>query len=400
MDARADRLRVGALQAAAALVVPLAIVNGVLPLFAFAGLCAIAALAIARDWRRVPRGPAIVALALLAWAGLSLLWAIHPGHSVKSWATLALYTGGGLCLLTAADSLDRAGRARVGTALLAGVVATLLVLTVEGVPRFLGWTHTPQRLVLEALGMRFFPHKLNRTAALVAIAVWPAAAVLAQRHGWRRAWLLPAWAIAILPMLDSMAALLALACALPVAILAAWRAAVLRIVLCAAIAAGVAVMPALPNWGPFHERFTARTISGSIWHRAEIWSFAAMRIAERPILGWGLDTARAMPGGNDQIQPGVGRMPLHPHNGVLQLWLELGALGAALGAAAAVLAARRASAPDLDRAARIGMAAALAAALTVLMTGYGVWQAWWMGALWMIAAASRTLAPPRDTGRA
>ena len=57
MDARADRLRVGALQAAAALVVPLAIVNGVLPLFALAGLCAIAALAMARDWRRVPRGP-------------------------------------------------------------------------------------------------------------------------------------------------------------------------------------------------------------------------------------------------------------------------------------------------------------------------------------------------------
>ena len=47
-----------------------------------------------------------------------------------------------------------------------------------------------------------------------------------------------------------------------------------------------------------------------------------------------------------------------------------------------------------------GLGAALGAAAAVLMTGYGVWQAWWMGALWMIAAASRTLAPPRDTGRA
>jgi O-antigen ligase len=162
-----------------------------------------------------------------------------------------------------------------------------------------------------------------------------------------------------------------------------------------AIALGFALMPLLPNWGPFHDRFTARSLNGSVWHRAEIWSFAADRIAERPLLGWGLGSARAIPGGDAFIQPGVHRLPLHPHNGVLQLWLELGALGAAFGAAAALLVVRRVAAPGIDPPAAICLAAALAAALAVLLTGYGIWQGWWVGALWMIAAVTRAVLPAR-----
>jgi len=235
--------------------------------------------------------------------------------------------------------------------------------------------------------------------------VWPAAAVVARRHGWRRGALLPAWAIAILPAFDSNAALLAAACGLAtvllgVAMAATGRPAALRMILGAAIVLGFALMPLLPNWGPFHDRFTARSLSVSIWHRAEIWSFAADRIAERPLRGWGLGSARAIPGGDEFIAPGANRLPLHPHNGVLQLWLELGALGAAFGAAGALLVARRAAAPGLDPSTAILLSAGLAAALAVLLTGYGIWQGWWMGALWMIAAVARAVASPPGDGSA
>jgi fatty acid desaturase len=50
--------------------------------------------------------------------------------------------------------------------------------------------------------------------------------------------------------------------------------------------------------------------------------------------------------------------------------------------------ARRACA-QADRAGRLALLAALAAALAVAATGYGVWQAWWMGALWIVASAAR-----------
>jgi O-antigen ligase len=398
--ALAVRLGGGALALAAALTVPLAAVNGVLVLFIIVGIAAIAAILASGRWRDIPVAPGMVVLGLLGWAGLSLLWAVDPAHSGRSLATLAAYSFGGLCLFAAADRLAAGARARIGTALVAGICAALVLFTLEGVPRYLGWGQTPERALREALGLPFHLHRLNRAASLLAITVWPAAAVVARRYGWRRGALLPAWAIAILPAFDSNAALLASACGLAAALLGAvlftaGRPAALRATLMGAIALGFALMPLLPNWGPFHDRFTARSLNGSVWHRAEIWSFAADRIAERPLLGWGLGSARAIPGGDAFIQPGVHRLPLHPHNGVLQLWLELGALGAAFGAAAALLVVRRVAAPGIDPPAAICLAAALAAALAVLLTGYGIWQGWWVGALWMIAAVTRAVLPAR-----
>jgi O-antigen ligase len=75
---------------------------------------------------------------------------------------------------------------------------------------------------------------------------------------------------------------------------------------------------------------TADTLKISAGHRLLIWSFVGDRIAERALAGWGLDSSRAVPGGEDPIRPGETWLPLHPHNAPLQLWLELGAPGAVL----------------------------------------------------------------------
>ena len=48
--------------------------------------------------------------------------------------------------------------------------------------------------------------------------------------------------------------------------------------------------------------------------------------------------------GKEKVEGTNERLPLHPHNGILQLWLELGAIGAAIGAALAARAAWRATA--------------------------------------------------------
>ena len=386
------RLQVVALGLGAALLAPLAIINAVAPLYTLVALLAVAALIAGRGWRGVPRVPLLLALALLGWAALSILWAVDPARSARGWASLALSLAGGLALFAAADALSSDGRARVGRALALGTIAALVPLTIEAIARARGWTPTPQQWLLESAGFAYGPHQLNRVAALVAIAVWPAAAILARHAGWRRAWLLPAWAACVLPAFDSAAALLALVCAAATLVLAvaidAWRPRALRILAPAAIAIGVAAMPMLPNWEPFRARFTERAQGVSIWHRAEIWSFVATRIAERPLLGWGLDSARSMPGGKDLIDGRAERLPLHPHNNILQLWLELGLPGAALMAILASAVARRACA-QADRAGRLALLAALAAALAVAATGYGVWQAWWMGALWIVASAVR-----------
>ena len=139
-------------------------------------------------------------------------------------------------------------------------------------------------------------------------------------------------------------------------------------------------------------------------HRVLIWDFVLDRIAERPALGWGMESSRAIPGGDDRFgtddlaryglgsaearawfaMPSARRLPLHTHNAALQVWLELGVVGVALGAAlgAAVLLAAGASPVA---------AAALGAAVSGIATGqlsFGVWQPWWIATLLLAAVAT------------
>jgi O-antigen ligase len=99
-----------------------------------------------------------------------------------------------------------------------------------------------------------------------------------------------------------------------------------------------------------------------------------------------------MPEGKVQFAPGAELLPLHPHNAALQIWLELGLVGAIAAAAAMLALGRRIRG---DRATRAALAGTLLAACTVGSVGYGIWQGWWMGALWILVALGAVLIPSK-----
>lgn len=386
-----------ALTLGGALLVPLAMMSPLALAPLFAATVLLAAFGARRDLRALawPRVAVALFLATLCWAALSAIWAIEPARVPRLLASFGLSALGGIVLISIADSLGHESRRCVGDAFVVGMVAALVVLTIEAVPRYLGLRPTPQQWIVSTLSLRFDASSLNRASAVIAISVWIAASVVARRHGWRLAWLLPAWSAVIAPAFESLAAMAAGAIAACAAAVVGRARRAARALMLAAIAVAFVLMPLLPNWAPFRAYFADRARDGSVWHRAEIWFFVAERIAERPLLGWGLNAARSLPGGKEQIQPGVERLPLHPHNGVLQLWVELGVVGAALGAAIAVAATLYATSRARDVSARIAMTTSLAAGLTVVCVGYGLWQGWWMAALWLIAALARAV-PGRD----
>lgn len=124
--------------------------------------------------------------------------------------------------------------------------------------------------------------------------------------------------------------------------------------------------------------------------RLNIWAFAANQIVEHPLRGWGIDASRIF---GDAI-------PLHTHDAALQLWLELGALGAALAAAFfawvlyGVVAWTGANRRDGAMA-----AASLTAYVLIGALSFGVWQEWWLalGVIAVIACAlaQKSAAAPR-----
>lgn len=113
-----------------------------------------------------------------------------------------------------------------------------------------------------------------------------------------------------------------------------------------------------------------QALLGASWDaRLDIWSFATARIMEHPLLGWGLDASRTF--GNS--------IPLHTHDGALQVWLELGAVGALLMATAWLFLLK--AIYDLVEVDRRLAAVAAASACAYLMIGavsFGVWQEWWL----------------------
>lgn len=152
----------------------------------------------------------------------------------------------------------------------------------------------------------------------------------------------------------------------------------------------LAVMPALERLPP------------SAAHRVLTWDFVVQRIAEKPVLGWGAEASRVIPRGRDVFDAETltrfgltseasrdwfarneaQRLPLHPHNIPLHLWLDLGALGALTGAALAwLMGAAVARARPLP-----GATGAFGAAIVVGLLSYGAWQEWWIGLLLMLAA--------------
>jgi O-antigen ligase len=132
-----------------------------------------------------------------------------------------------------------------------------------------------------------------------------------------------------------------------------------------------------------------RAIPLSYAERMGYWSHAIDWIAQRPLRGWGIDASR-------MLAPGI---KLHPHDGALQMWLELGVVGAVAAAAFWGVSLLRLAKPERDPAA----AATAACAAVYLLFGalnFGLWQEWWLALGALIVALAALIQPTADVAQA
>jgi O-antigen ligase len=140
----------------------------------------------------------------------------------------------------------------------------------------------------------------------------------------------------------------------------------------------------------------AKGLDRSVQHRLQIWKFVVDRAYEKKYTGWGLDASRRLPGGNALTSLGVSRLPLHPHNGILQVWLELGMPGLILlSLLIGYVALVRAKERSVSYAAAVRMGTILPA-ITVGCLAFGVWQNWWVASLWLTAALASSFTAAED----
>jgi O-antigen ligase len=379
MTATTDRLGVwcGWVLTGAAVLTPLLAWLGPLgfaPLIGLVGLLCLPAFRVREeDW------PLAILLALgIAWAALSTFWSpFRPKHpqdstAIKLAAEAVLYWAA----WHGARRVDAAGRSRTLRILAWGLAAYGVVLVIEGLTGgalYQGLRNAVHDPIRPDLGRK----NLAQGSFVLAL-LWPVAAAGGRRGG-APAWLalpMAAGTGLLAQLFLSDAPVLAVGLAVLVGVLVwVWPRSAPK-ALGIAAAASMLVTPLLVAavWASGK----GRHLPVSWAERMGYWTYAVDRIHEHPWRGWGLDASRT-------FGPAIG---LHPHDASLQLWLELGLLGAVIAALIWIFAFRR-----LAREARSLTTAATAGAMAVYLffgaVSFGVWQEWWLalGALVAVIAA-------------
>lgn len=317
--------------------------------------------------------------AIVLLGGLSVAWAIDPAEGGEGWVRSSLTMLGGLLLAGRVAGADGRDRNMWAGAFLAGYALAAALMAVQVASMAL-WTPEQSLFALWSREKTNYSGLMSRPACVLAILSPVGVALARRRYGSGAAGALALAVAGSVFGLDSLAASTALVVAAAVGGFASVAPRVAPAFIAGGLALVVLAAPLVAASDALHGLSERRDVSVSIFHRAAIWQFAAERIAEKPLLGWGMRSARAIPAAKETVAQNAELMPLHPHNGPLHVWLEFGAAGALLTAALmALLALRGRRSPT--------HLAALAACFAVWGVSYGIWQGWWHAFNWLAAAA-------------
>ena len=335
---------------------------------------------------------------LLVWMLLSAAWSLDGGASVEVTLRLAVLASSGTLLVTSFARLpiERLRAPLMAVALGLSGAAVVVVADLELGGRLARFLYEPRLDGVDpALGY-------GRAATLHAILLAPVLVGLLRLGFPRLAVGFVLLAAAAILETSSLSAKTALAVSLLV-LVAVWLLPRLRWIGLGVFGCAVVALPLMfplplgaeaACWLANHKASAA--------HRLEIWSFVAERIGQHPVTGWGLDAARRLPGGttpvvihrcdeagrSDGIALSNQALPLHPHNAVLQVWLELGGVGVALCFGPLILAIRHAFrlAAWRTRPVQAMIAATVAAAVSIGLISFGIWQEWFVSGLFIACA--------------
>ncbi len=360
-------------------------------LLAVAAVLAVAAAAAARGPQALVRDAAsalktpagVLSMALVALMALSILWAHDRAASARMYAGFIVpVLCGGLLLLAFPAAADRR---RVLWWPLAVALASGIVLADL-------WSGLAMR---HWLGARAVTFAYNRTLVTLVVLL-PAllALVLLRGRPWHGLALLPL-PIALASGESGAAVLgfLVVVAVLPIAwLLPVWirRIGLVTTLLVLAASPFIGTLSRQALGQGFHQTLA----SAHSDDRVAIWLSFEAAARRRPILGSGFGSTLDMQKAPVAAEIAPERVTLlgasHPHNAFLQLWVEMGGVGAALAAMLVVSwFAAIGRSPARLQPFQLTWTAVVAA---IALVSHGAWQAWWIAAVAAAAASFAALA--------
>ena len=318
----------------------------------------------------------------LLWSALSLTWTVSVPMTLRGLRETMPELMFGWGLAAAWPLVARRGDLRW---LAPGIVASALLITFEA------GTHLPLH---KLVGARALALDLKRSSIPPLLLLWPAVALVSQARHWRMVVVLAAFAEVGSCLSHSSASVVAVLLGLGAYLLARVRP---RAALGAFATAIVLALLVAPYTGTVMTHIVSPPIERLLEEqhakeRIAIWSVFEGRVWDAPWLGHGFDASFRLGDAAETpaSRPGDSIIDdIHPHNQLLQVWIDFGLAGAG-GVLAGLgwLLGRLKRLPPLDLAPRIAF---LFSATMMGLVGVQAWDAWWLATLAVCWAAFTVL---------
>ncbi|MDR1827767.1 MAG: O-antigen ligase family protein [Methylobacteriaceae bacterium] len=327
----------------------------------------------------------VIATLIILWCLASAAWSIRPVHSLAKWGEVVLLT---ICLTYDVYNLPEKLRPRHLLCLAATIILACFFLISE---------FNTDLALSRLMHSRTQPAMFNRSILILLFLSIPfflnarKGALLLPVSGRRKFYLLVAVLTLGLGLVgcftEGDASLLAAAvavCALLLVVSAPRFASV-----CMILTVSVVIVLA-PISGMITDRvFTNATYEAleraHAKERVDIWKVFGSVIYLRPLAGAGFNSSRFALADQKvrslHFSPAERRafQSIHPHNGALQIWYELGCIGAVLTLALCINTILRIS--KLSASSYRQYYVYFATVFAVSVIAHGIWQSWWLAAI-------------------
>jgi O-antigen ligase len=322
---------------------------------------------------------------ILAVPLLTSPWSLTPGKSFDTAARVLVLCIIGVGALICATAMKRPSMNSITAYAISMVAVSVLIFQetfLDG--GVIEWMYHLREMDYE----RFIDKNINRGLCALTILIWPLVFALYLHKKHHIAWYFLALLALPIMLMHSLSAKLGL-CASILAFVALHFYPVTASRLIAVLLSGFLLsFPFLftqLDATVFADPLVRNHLPESALHRISIWHVLLEQSAQKPWLGWGMDTTRAMPLSAEQFTAiHLQTPPLHPHNPSIQLLVEGGLLGFLATVAGFIFLLRAWIRMPIDNSYyRTMVGTVMVAYFFTGLSSFGMWQYWWIATLWV-----------------
>ena len=344
-------------------------------------------------------------ITLILWVMISCLWSINFVNSFFSAVKFSTEFLLGLLLIGNITKLDT-NREKLERILIASLLASGIIFFIESLTGGKA-SIAFKELIQKKETQVFLLHNLDRGMALLTLVSWVVISIFLKGGNRAAAFLLYFALLEGLSFSDNLAALVAHFIAGGVFLLT--RLTILRnpkILSFLLLISSLSMIIFAFKINPLKISEKNEVLPTSAKHRLFIWNFVAKNSKEYPLLGIGFNSSKKFPVTDSQIIELFGQklhpLPLHPHNNILQVYFELGAIGLILYLSLAckylgIIGKNYKTTSSRNKDLICSLYACFSVYFIIAMISYNVWQSWWLfSALWIAALYSMLIIPEID----